>query len=265
MSTTAPPACPGCGGPLTIHATGRPPVWCSTACRQRAFKARQAAARYAADADWARGQAAEAITAAGTLAARLAEAWRQVPPAGPAGDHGQAVAAGPDWEPAIAAAAAELEHAARRAATAAGQHARFADGCRTARSTAGLRSPDPATSSGDGTRPGSVAAVSAAAAATEPGVLADPDALFDAIQDVLAAAHPSTRTGANLPDLLSDEVALFPGSQRQVAGGEVPCPTCVGRTWVNCRLCGGAGCWGCRGGRITCKTCKGRGTVPAGR
>jgi hypothetical protein len=59
--------------------------------------------------------------------------------------------------------------------------------------------------------------------------------------------------------------APFPASQRQAAGGEVQCPGCAGRTWVNCRLCSGAGCWGCKGGRITCQRCDGKGTVPAGR
>jgi hypothetical protein len=55
--------------------------------------------------------------------------------------------------------------------------------------------------------------------------------------------------------------AAFPGSQP--AGNQVECPNCRGRKWENCRLCGGAGCWGCRGGRVTCQTCKGTGTAPA--
>jgi hypothetical protein len=55
--------------------------------------------------------------------------------------------------------------------------------------------------------------------------------------------------------------ASFPGSQP--ARKEVKCPNCVGRKWENCRLCLGAGCWGCQGGRVTCQTCQGKGTVLA--
>jgi hypothetical protein len=154
--------------------------------------ARAAADRYAADAAWARGQAADAIAAAVRLAGQLAQAWQQVPAPGPPGEHGQAVADAPRWETAIAAAAAELEHAAHGAEVMAIQHARFAEACRTARATAGLRHPDPLTSSGDETPAGSVARDQLAAAATKAITLDDPDALFDAAEDVIARAHCRT-------------------------------------------------------------------------
>jgi hypothetical protein len=68
--------CPACGNLLAVPATGRRPVWCSTACRQRAHKARAAADRYAADAAWARGQAAEldSTSGAGPFGALIAAA-----------------------------------------------------------------------------------------------------------------------------------------------------------------------------------------------
>jgi hypothetical protein len=214
---TSAPACPACGGPLAAPATGRPPVWCSTSCRQRAHKARAAASRHAADADWARGQLADAIAEAGRLAGQLAAAWRQVPAQGSPGEHGQAVADAPEWEAAIAAAAAGLEHAARHAATMAGQHARYADSCRAARATAGLRHPDPPPSSGDETLAGSVAPGQLAAAATKAAVPDDPDALFDAAEDVIARAHPPAAVGSALPDLLAGAwdtlAAAFPGGR----------------------------------------------------
>lgn len=205
--TTAAPACPGCGSLLVIAPTGRRPVWCSMGCRQRAYKARQAASRHAADADYARDRTGDAIAETARLAGQLAGAWKQVPLGIAAGEHGQAVADCPQWEPGIIAVAAELEHAVRRVAVMAGQHARSAGACRDARATAGLRIPDPPASSGDETRAGCVAEASVAAAATEPDLLDDPDALFDAIEEVVSRAHASTAAGSALPDPLADAIS----------------------------------------------------------
>jgi hypothetical protein len=215
---TGAPACPACGGPLVTPATGRRPVWCSTACRQRAHKARAAADRYAADADWARGQVAAAVAEVGTFARQLAAAWQQVPAPGAPGEHGQAVAGAPAWETAIAAAAARLEHAARHAATLAGQHARYADGCRAARATAGLRHPEASTSSSDETPGGSVAPEQLAAAATEPGVL-DAGTLPDAAEDITATAtaHPATLATASPPAGQPADRAPAPDSRQDQA------------------------------------------------
>ena len=38
-------ACPRCGQPKTVPATGRPPIWCSQRCRRAAYEERRAAAR----------------------------------------------------------------------------------------------------------------------------------------------------------------------------------------------------------------------------
>jgi hypothetical protein len=198
---TSAPACPGCGGPLVIPATGRRPVWCSTACRQRAHKARAAADRHAADAGWARGQVADAVATAVRLAGQLAAAWQQVPAPGPPGEHGQAVADAPGWETAIAAAAAGLEHAAHGAEIMAIQHSRSAAACRTARAAAGLRRPEASASSSDETPAGSVTWNQLAAAATKATALDDPDALFDAVDDVIARAHPSMTATGMTPQL----------------------------------------------------------------
>lgn len=43
--TPAEVTCPRCGEPLTQRRTGRPPVWCSQACRRAAYEERRAAAQ----------------------------------------------------------------------------------------------------------------------------------------------------------------------------------------------------------------------------
>jgi hypothetical protein len=192
-------------------------VYCGTPCRQAAYRARDTAARAARDASWARGQLTTEISKASFLGSRLDALYRLLPRPG-GGEDSAALAAGPPWEAGLAEAARSLARAAHRAADLADAHAKAAGTCRAARAT-GFRSATAAASSNDGTtaaaaagngaaRPGSVARIPAAAAATEPvhQALPDLDALFDAAEDIVASAHPDTAAGSELPAAITAAV-----------------------------------------------------------
>jgi len=192
------PACPVCGGPLEIPAAGRRPVYCGKACRQAAYRARQAAERAVEQATWARQELARAGDRgqAEGLAHEFDHASRELftalvrlhdlPPASarlrkPGGGWS-------GWEEHAAAAARQVARLAHRAAGLARVHERAAADFQAAQAV--LRRGGLAGPGGDETPPGSVAARAAGDRATKhsgppSAAVVDRDALFDAIEDVV--------------------------------------------------------------------------------
>lgn len=195
-------ACRVCGAPLVIPPTGRRPKYCGTPCRQRAARARDAAARAASEASWAREQLAETMHRASVLGGRLAAAYGSVPrPAGSDAD-GALLAAAPPWEGDVIRAARELEREVHRAAGLAEAHHRAAVACRAARATGFRRAPTPDFIDDETAGAGSVAWPSPATAATKPAS----QALRAAAGEVVMAANPSTAAGSGLPDEIAEGV-----------------------------------------------------------
>ncbi|MFB4318797.1 hypothetical protein [Actinomadura sp. 21ATH] len=133
-----PQHCPVCGTPPPPRRTGRPAVWCSTSCRQTAYRARHSAARAQAAAT----QASDRIAGAGLGQVQAAEralteavlAMCELP-------HDAALADDDNrWESALARRTRALAHAATAVAELADQHARAHAGYRHARAV--FRHPD---------------------------------------------------------------------------------------------------------------------------
>jgi len=221
--TPAGGACPVCGGQLVIPPTGRRPVYCGKACRQAAHRARLAAARAAERAAWIRRELAgdgtrpggglpgapPAAGQRGGVEYDLGVAWlalfdaaarvRETPP-GPG-----EVAGG--WERDVARCADQVARLAHRAADLAAAHERAAAEFAAARAV--LRRVDPDGPGGDETpaaAAGYVAGPAAARGATKPAgaavaAVADRDALFDAVEDVVYLLDQAR------PDPVPDHVA----------------------------------------------------------
>jgi hypothetical protein len=182
--------CPVCGALLPVNRRGRPAAWCGKPCRQAAYRARQAAARAiehaariraalaAAHADLQRAEA-QMAAAYGRAADRAAE---------PGADDADQVTGGPGWEMPVHDAARRLAVAAARLAELAAAHDRARAEHRAA--LAVFRRPPAPRPPGDETGPDFVATAVAAAAATQ--TVSDPDALFDAAEDVVTAFADET-------------------------------------------------------------------------
>jgi hypothetical protein len=205
------PACPVCDRPLEIPDTGRRPVYCGKACRQAAYRARLAAARAAEHARWLRRKLAGDYRAGKPvdgMHAELQEAGSALTAAFYGleldladGDGDGGVPSG--WEARLSASARTLAGVAHRIADTAHAHERAvaefeaaqAVLCRGGRGRPG----------GDETPAGSVPPRAAPDRATKPGgpgaAVADRDALFDAVEDVV---YRLDRTRLYL---LPDEVA----------------------------------------------------------
>lgn len=166
--------CAVCGGPLPDRTgrRGRPASWCSTECRQAAYRARRAAAQAAEDAARLRERLAAAHAAVQRAEGEMATAYGRAadaaaePGAGPS-DH---LTGWPRWETAVQQAAKQLSGAALRLGELAAAHQRArAD---HAAALASFHRPPAPRASGDENRP---------------LVDVDTDELFDAVEDLVSA------------------------------------------------------------------------------
>lgn len=204
--------CPVCGAAIEVKATGRPPRFCSKACRQAANRAKQRAQaaivqaaglrrRSRADARALR-QAAFALDAhldqAGVGAVEGAgkgagpDGWQQTPPSG--------------WEEEAQRLAATLTRLGEALYRDARAHARTVGEHGRALAGAGIRRAKASSAPSDETpgRPSEDVDQHAAVDGQDEDGGAVRDRFFDAVEDLIAATHPTSAAGSRLPGPLAD-------------------------------------------------------------
>jgi hypothetical protein len=142
--------CPVCDGPVKIRATGRPPTYCGKACRQTAYRARQAAAAAAASAQRLRQDLTVLQDAFLQAARAMNGAFQRMPAPGTPG--AQELVTG--WEDDVACQAGVAMLLLRRVAGLAAGHSRAAADYEAAQTV--LRRVGLARPGGDETAAGSV-------------------------------------------------------------------------------------------------------------
>lgn len=225
LTAAEPRLCPSCGAELVARRTGRPPTYCSKACRQAAHRARGRAEGAADHATWLRARMVwdldEALQALSEARALLAD--------GPVREHPHRMAAalaaaggedwhaGPPtgWEPPVQELVAAAGRQVHRVESYVREHARAAAEHEQAMRIAGIRRAPAPVLEGDETPAGNVAAAEAEALATKPGDgeggEVDRDEAFDAVEDLLMAVDATTPAGNELPAALGDAVAAPAG------------------------------------------------------
>lgn len=124
-------ACPVCDAEMVPARTGRPRAYCSTSCRQIAYRARARADRAAERARAARGHLADVHHRLDSRGADLASALAVMradvtEAAAGAADPDAAALAGDRWEPRVADLAREISRLAAQVGDAAWEHNRHA-------------------------------------------------------------------------------------------------------------------------------------------
>ncbi|WP_185949052.1 MULTISPECIES: hypothetical protein [unclassified Microbispora] len=124
--------CPVCRGPIIPARTGRPPIYCGTACRQAAHRARLRAEQAREQAAHTRGRVASHVERLAALVEQLADAARPLDQ-----DHDDEMHTG--WEQDVEDLAARCARLADQVTSAARDHRRLVVDYRHAAITAGFR------------------------------------------------------------------------------------------------------------------------------